>query len=171
VSKSKVVWLSLLAAVIAVAIAVGVVGCASKTQPAASAPSTSAPSTSGVSTQAGNGSQVHFNPQQMQANVKAALTSLVSNGTITQDQSDKVVQAYAQSLANRQQGSNQQQASGQQASGQQASGQRQNPIIVKLVSNGTLTQSQANAVSQAIRQAMPHGQRPSGSTSGQTTTQ
>jgi polyhydroxyalkanoate synthesis regulator phasin len=170
VSKSKVVWLSLLAAVIAVAIAVGVVGCASKTQPAASAPSTSAPSTSGVSTQAGNGSQVHFNPQQMQANVKAALTSLVSNGTITQDQSDKVVQAYAQSLANRQQASGQQ-ASGQQASGQQASGQRQNPIIVKLVSNGTLTQSQANAVSQAIRQAMPHGQRPSGSTSGQTTTQ
>jgi polyhydroxyalkanoate synthesis regulator phasin len=170
VSKSKVVWLSLLAAVIAVAIAVGVVGCASKTQPAASAPSTSAPSTSAPST-SGNGSQVHSNPQQMQANVKAALTSLVSNGTITQDQSDKVVQAYAQALTNRQQGTNHQPGSGQPGSGQQASGQRQNPIIVKLVSNGTLTQSQANAVSQAIRQAMPHGQRPGGSTSGQMTTQ
>ena len=148
-SKSKVVWLSLLAAVIAVAIAVGVVGCASKTQPAASAPSTSAPSTSAPST-SGNGSQVHSTPQQMQANVKAALTSLVSN---------------------RQQGTTHQPGAGQPGSGQQASGQRQNPIIVKLVSNGTLTQSQATAVNQAIRQAMPHGQRPGGSTSGQMTTQ
>jgi polyhydroxyalkanoate synthesis regulator phasin len=170
VSKSKVVLLSLLAAVFAAAIAVGVVGCSRNTQPAASAPSTSAPATSGGSAPTGqsNGSQGHFNPQQMQASIKAALTSLVSKGTITQAQSDQVVQAYAQSFANRQQGSGQPQGSGQQGSGQQASGQRQNPIITKLVSNGTLTQSQANAVNQAIRQAMPHRQRSGSSTSGQT---
>ncbi len=152
-SKSKVVLLSLLAVVIAAAIAVGVVGCANKAQPAASTPTQSGQS---------NVSPRQFNPQQMQGNIKTALTSLVSKGTITQDQSDKVVQAYAQALANRQQASNH-----QQASGQQASGQRQNPILTQLVSNGTLTQTQATAVNQAISQAMPH-RRPGVATSGQT---
>jgi competence protein ComGC len=105
----------------------------------------------------------------MQANIKTALASLVSKGTITQAQADQVAQAYA----NRQQGSGQQssgqQSSGQQGSGQQGSGHRQNPILAKLVSNGTLTQDQANAINQAIRQAMPH-RSPGASTSGQTTT-
>jgi hypothetical protein len=114
----------------------------------------------------------------MQANIKNALAGLVSNGTITQSQSDAVVQAYAQSFAKRQQGSGQhnygqqgsgQQGQGYQGSGQQGSGQRQSPILTPLVSNGTLTQSQANAINQAIRQAMPqHGPRPGGSGSGQT---
>jgi polyhydroxyalkanoate synthesis regulator phasin len=168
VSKRKAVLLLLLAVVFAAAIAVGVVGCANKSQPAAVTPSTNGGSAQPAQP---NGSQRQFNPQQMQGNIKTALSSLVSKGTITQDQSDKVVQAYAQSFANRQQGSGQQ-GSGQPGSGQQASGQRQNPILTPLVSNGTLTQSQANAVDQAIRQAMPHnGRRPGVSTSGQTTTQ
>ena len=177
-SKRKTVLLLLLAVVLAAAIAVGVTGCANKSQPAASAPSTN-----GGSAQSGqsNGSQrPQFNPQQMQANITKALAGLVSNGTITQDQSTKVAQAYA----NRPQGSGQhgsyQQGSGQQGSGQQGSGQRTNPILTPLVSNGTITQAQANAISQAIRQAMPHqGPRPGGSGqtnsgssgSGQTTTE
>jgi polyhydroxyalkanoate synthesis regulator phasin len=120
----------------------------------------------------------------MQASIKQTLAGLVSNGTITQDQSDKVVQAYAQAFAKRSQGSGQhgsyQQGSGQQGSGQQMSGQRQNPIMAPLVSNGTITQDQANAINQAISKAMPHhgprtggsGQQNSGgSGSGQTTTE
>jgi hypothetical protein len=173
VSKSKAILLSLLAVVIVAAITVGVAGCANNSQPAANAPSTN-----GGSAQSGQSNGSHqFNPQQMQASIKTALVGLVTNGTITQDQSDKVVQAYAQVFANRQQSSGQQgsgqqgsgyqQGSGQQGSGQQGAGQRPNPILTQLVSNGTLTQSQADAVNQAIRQAMPH-HRPSGSTSGQT---
>jgi polyhydroxyalkanoate synthesis regulator phasin len=105
----------------------------------------------------------------MENNIKTAMASLVSSGTITQAQSDKVVQAYTQSFANRQQ--NSQQGSGQQGSGyQQGSGQGQNPILTQLVSNGTLTQSQADAVNQAIRKTMPN-HRTGGSTSGPTTTQ
>jgi len=181
VSKRKAVLLSLLAVVFAAAIAVGVVGCANKSQPASSAPSTTTNNgqPSGQPAQS-NGSQGQFNPQQMQGNIKTALAPLVSNGTITQAQSDAVVQAYAQAFAKHQQGSCQQGSGHQQGSGQQASGQKQNPILAPLVSNKTLTPSQANAVDQAIRQAMPHnGQKPgssgqtnSGSSgSGQTTTQ
>jgi polyhydroxyalkanoate synthesis regulator phasin len=112
----------------------------------------------------------------MQANVKNAVAGLVSNGTITQSQSDAVVQAYAQASANRQPGSGQynsgQPGSGQPGSGQPGSGQRQNRILAPLVSNGTLTQTQANVVSQAIRQAMPHrSQIPGGQVTTQTTTQ
>ena len=179
-SKRKAVLLSLLAVVFAAVIAVGVVGCANKSQPASSAPSTTPNNgqPSGQPAQS-NGSQGQFNPQQMQGNIKTALAPLVSKGTITQAQSDAVVQAYAQAFAKHQQGSGQHNYS-QQGSGQQASGQKQNPILAPLVSNKTLTPSQANAVDQAIRQAMPHnGQRPgssgqtnSGSSgSGQTTTQ
>ncbi len=155
-SKSKVVLLSLLAVVIAAAIAVGVVGCANKAQPAAVTPqpSVSAPATSGVSAQSGQ-----YNPQQMQNNIKTALASLVSKGTITQAQANQVVQSYAK----RQPSSNHQPSSGYQ----QGSGQRQNPILTQLVSNGTLTQTQATAVNQAISQAMPH-RRPGVATSGQT---
>jgi polyhydroxyalkanoate synthesis regulator phasin len=169
VLKNKAILLSLLAIVIAAAIGVGVAGCASKSQPAANAPSTNG----GSAPQSGQSNSSHqFNPQQMQASIKTALSSLVTKGTITQDQSDKVVQAYAQAFANRQQGSGQQgsgyqQGSGQQGSGQQGASQRSNPIVTQLVSNGTLTQSQADAVNQAIRSAMPH-RRPVGSTSGQT---
>ena len=162
-SKSKAVLLSLSALVIAAAISVGVVGCA-KSQPAAvtpqpftstTQPSATAPSTNGAQPGQPNGSQRQFNSQQMQANIKTALASLVSNGTITQAQANQVVQAYA----NRQPSS----------SPRPASGQRQSPILTQMVSNGTLTQTQATAVNQAIRQVMPH--RTSGvSTSGLTTT-
>jgi polyhydroxyalkanoate synthesis regulator phasin len=100
-----------------------------------------------------------YNPQQMQNNIKTALASLVSKGTITQAQANQVVQSYAK----RQPSSNHQPGSGYQ----QASGQRQNPILTQLVSNGTLTQTQATAVNQAISQAMPH-RRPGVATSGQT---
>jgi competence protein ComGC len=169
--------------VLAAAIAVSVVGCANKSsqQPASS---TNPPVTtnngqtsgqpSGQSTQS-TGAQGQFNPQQMQTNIKNALTGLVSKGTITQDQANAVVQAYAQASANRQQGSGQH-GSYQRGSGQQGTGQRQNPILTPLVSNGTLTQAQATAIGQAIRQTMPHRSSTSnssnpGSSPTQTTTQ
>ena len=175
-SKSKAVLLSMLAVVIAAAIAVGVVGCASKSQPAGSSPSVTTGNGQaggqppGLSSQP-NGSRRNFNPQQMLDNVKQALAGLVSSGKITQDQSDKVLQAYTQAFANRPQVSGKQgssQHAGQQGSGHQYSG----PVLAQLVSNGTITQDQATAVNQAIGQLKPHhGSRPGVSNSGQTTTQ
>lgn len=180
-SKGKAVLLVVLAVVLAAVIAVGVVGCSSKSQPAGSSNSSvttnngqASGQPSGQSSQPG-GSQRQFNPQQMQNNIKQALAGLVSNGTITQAQADQVTQAYAQAFANRPQGSGQQgsypQGSGQQGSGQQGSGHRQNPILTQLVSKGTITQDQANAINQAIMQAMPHHPRTGSSGSGQTTTE
>jgi polyhydroxyalkanoate synthesis regulator phasin len=168
--KNKTILLMLLAVVIAGAIAMGVVGCANKSgvQPAGGTnPSvtTNNGQPSGQPNQS-NGTTRQFNPQQMQANVKNALAGLVTAGTITQDQANKVVQAYA----NRPQSSGQH-GSYQQGTGQQSTGQRQNPMLTPLVSNGTLTQAQATAIEQAIRAAMPHrGQMPNVSTSGSNST-
>ena len=110
-SKRKVMLLvSLAAMVIAAAIALGIAGCAGKSQPASSSnpPVTTYNGQTGgqPSGQSGqpNGSHGTFNPQQMQANITQALAGLVSNGTITQAQSNSVLQAYTQAFANRQQG-------------------------------------------------------------------
>ena len=128
-SKRKAVLLSLLAVVFAAVIAVGVVGCANKSQPASSGSSTTPNNgqPSGQPAQS-NGSQGQFNPQQCRVISRQALAPLVSNGTITQAQSDAVVQAYAQAFAKHQQGSGQHNYS-QQGSSQPASGQKQNPIL------------------------------------------
>jgi polyhydroxyalkanoate synthesis regulator phasin len=95
--------------------------------------------------------------QMMQDNIK----SLVSDGTITQAQADKIVET----MSNRPRGNNQNnngngQQNNQQSNDQnsqkntnQGSGQnrqRNNPLS-KLVSDGTITQAQADAVMQKLR--------------------
>lgn len=167
-SENKKLFSSLLVAVIVGAIALSVAGCAKQSngaqtgnpptvttdngQPSSGpnqqqAQTNGQPSTQNQS-QAQNSGQPdrHFNPQQMQTNMQKALSGLVSKGTISQDQADKVVQLFANYKR----------------------GQGQNPLD-GLVANGTLTQAQANAV----RQAMPHpqGARMGSSSSGQTTPQ
>ncbi len=77
--------------------------------------------------------------QQMQASMKKALSGLVSKGTITQDQADKIVQAFTSNKP----GQGQAQGGG-------------NGPLNTLVANGTLTQSQADAVMQVLPQ-FPNG--------------
>jgi hypothetical protein len=169
VLKSNAALLALAIVAIAAATAVGVVGCVSKSQSAGSNSSFAAAGngqTTGQSSQP-NGSHRNFNHQQMLDNIKNALVGLAANGTITQVQSGKVLQAYTQAFANHSQGSGQQ-GSGQHSSGKQYSG----PILAQLVSNGTITQNQATDINQAIAQARANSSpKPGASGSGQTTTQ
>lgn len=164
VLKSNAALLALAIVAIAAATAVGVVGCVSKSQSAGSNSSFAAAGngqTTGQSSQP-NGSHRNFNHQQMLDNIKNALVGLAANGTITQVQSGKVLQAYTQAFANHSQGS------GQHRSGKQYSG----PILAQLVSNGTITQNQATDINQAIAQARANSSpKPGASGSGQTTTQ
>jgi len=158
VSKSKTVLFTLLTVMAAAAIAWGVAGCANKTtgQQTGSAPSVTtnngqpaAKTGSQSSAQTNQPNSRNFNPQQMQASMQKALAGLVSKGTITQSQADKVVQAYANFKPT------------------PGSGQRTNPLD-QLVTNGTLTQDQLTA----IRQALPHRAPRSGNTgSGQPSAQ
>lgn len=77
--------------------------------------------------------------------MKEALSELVAKGTITQDQADKVAQAYASSTPDPGQGQGQAAGSDQNTE----PGQRKGPLD-ELMADGTLTQSQADAITQAM---------------------
>ncbi len=157
--KRKSILLALLVVIMAVALAAGAAGCAGKSQPTAGN-NVPANTTSGGQTgsapeittgsAAGQPGQPGQTNDSRLKNIKKALAGLVTDGTITQDQADKVTQAYSQALAN---GS----MRIQEGSGQQNSGQIQNPILAPLVSNGTLNQNQVNAFDKAI--SIHHGSK------------
>lgn len=133
-SKSKWVISSVLVVALVAATGLGAAGCAKNSNVGqnGSAPSVTTENAQSSSSdqqqaQANGQSAGNFNPQQMQANIKSALSGLVSKGTITQAQADKVVQLFANNKP----------------------GQGQDQFA-QLVANGTLTQDQANAVKQAL---------------------
>jgi len=78
----------------------------------------------------------------MQADMKKALSGLVSKGTITQAQADKVIQLFANNKPGQ---------GGQMGQGGQNS-------LDQLVTSGTLTQDQLKAVQQVLPQ--PQGPGP-----------
>lgn len=143
--------------------ALALAGCAGKSQPTAGN-STPEINTGNAAGQLGQSSQTNDSGLEK---IKKALAGLVADGTFTQDQADKVTQAYSQAYANGtlpiqelwiDEGKldAQVRANGslriQEGSGQQNSGQIQGPILGPLVANGTLNQSQVNAFIKAIRQ-------------------
>lgn len=124
-------------------------------------------SKSNSTVQASNGktfSRKGFNPQQMKQKMEDGLKALVADGTITQSQSDKILAALStNSYSGRGQrtnnSNNNNQSSGtnnnsQSNNNSQANNgqnrQRFNPLS-KLVSDGVITQTQADAVMQKLR--------------------
>ena len=170
--KSKRWISSLLILTIAAAAGLGLAGCAKNTSggqntnaPAVTTDNGQASGSSGQQQAPANGQsaaqsgqqQAQGKPagnsgsQQMLANIKKALSGLVSKGTITQDQADKIAQAFSSNKP------------GQSQGGQQGKG----PLDT-LVANGTLTKSQADAVMQVLPQP-PNGS--GGPAPGQTNNQ
>jgi polyhydroxyalkanoate synthesis regulator phasin len=101
-------------------------------------------------------------PAQMKQRMEDNLKALVTAGTITQAQSDKILEALTannQNKDNQVNSKNNQQNSNQQGNNQNK--QRYNPLS-KLVSDGTITQAQADAVMQKIR-GNRHGNNGQGS--------
>lgn len=98
-------------------------------------------------------------PQQMKQRMQDNLKGLVTAGTITQAQSDKILEALTSNTQKKDnQGTSQNNAqnnnqNNQQDNSKQGNNQnkpRSNPLS-KLVSDGTITQAQADAVMQKIR--------------------
>lgn len=99
----------------------------------------------------GNGAII--NPANMQANIKSKLDALVNAGTITQAQEDSVTAYFSQQQAQRQAEmdkiKNMSAADRQNYLKNQPKVQRTAPLAA-LVTNGTLTEVQADAVNKAI---------------------
>jgi competence protein ComGC len=122
--------------------AVAFIGCQSKSTTSSTSKSTT--SSTNKSTASSDDRKT-----QIQNNIK----SLVTDGTITQSQSDKIVAALTSNPTGNQQGG---QPSGQPNSNSKPSGKPsdnqnkgqkpQNSPLSKLVSDGTITQAQADAV-------------------------
>lgn len=97
-----------------------------------------------------------LSPDEMKKQMQDNIQPLITAGTITQDQATKIIDAMT--TRNNGNSSNQKNSNGQnnqqnsQQGGTQNNGQRQrdNPLS-KLVSDGTITQAQADAVMQKIR--------------------
>lgn len=165
--KRKYIMQALLVVMMVLALAAGAVGCAGQSQPTAGNSATANTDGGGqtdsatVNTtdggQTGSASEnttgkAAEQPGQLGKvndsgleHIKKALAGLVTDGTITQDQADKVTQAYSKAFAD---GSMRIQGGARQ----QNSGQIQNPILAPLASNGTLNQNQVNAINKAISQ-------------------
>ena len=103
-----------------------------------------------------------FDPAAMKTRYENGLKELVSDGTITQDQSDKVMSTLTANLDKMQQQRNSNN-NGQTNNTQQNNGQgRQNRIrsnpLSELVSSGVITQAQSDAIMQKIRGNFQHQQ-------------
>lgn len=99
--------------------------------------------------------QNKLSAEQMKKKVQDSIQPLVTAGTITQAQADKIIAAYeARPAGNRQKNKTQDnQQNSQQGSNQNK--QKFNPLS-KLVSDGTITQAQADAVTQKMKENSTH---------------
>lgn len=129
-------------------------GCQNKNSKAAAKPSANS------SRQYGAG----VNLDQFKQRISDNIQSLVDDNTITKDQADKIVAALTENMKglggqNRQKNNqNNNQGNGQnnsqnnnQGNGQNRQGGRENSAISKLVTDGVITQAQADAVMQKVK--------------------
>ncbi|MBV7273567.1 hypothetical protein I6U48_11665 [Clostridium sp. PL3] len=113
-------------------------------------------------------------PAQMKQRMQDNLKALVTAGTITQAQSDKILEALTTNTGKKDdQGKSQNNTQNNNQNNQQGNNQnrqRTNPLS-KLVSDGTITQAQADAVMQKVRGNFNRKNNGQGSQSnGQTST-
>lgn len=180
--KRKYIMQALLAVMMVLTLAAGIAGCAGQSQPtagnSASANTTGGGQTGSTTANTTDGGEIGSAPKNTTSNaagqpgpglerIKKVLAGLVTKGTFTQDQADKVTQAYSQAYANGYLPADKlwideakyaalvranKSLQNQGGSGQQNSGQIENPILAPLVSNGTLNEDQVNAIIKAISQ-------------------
>lgn len=155
--QGKRMLVKILAMAMVALLGLGAAGCAKKSSSTSSTGKTQT-TQQGQTQQSGNrpGS---MDPQKMQENIKKALSGLVSKGTITQQQADKVAQALADrgNPSNNPGGASNNQANSNQGNSDQGGGNRGarvNPLT-RLMDDGTLTTAQADAIREAIQKAMP----------------
>jgi hypothetical protein len=145
-------------------------GCGSSTAQTSSSGTTS-------TTQSTAQSNNKPNAQQRAQRIKDSIQPLVSDKTITQAQADKIVAAFTTNM--HKPGSagtvqkNNQQGNSQQGNNQNDGKRRQrNSPLAKLVSDGTITQAQADAVMKNIGANFQHRDKGQGTNNnGQTSTQ
>ena len=129
-------------------------GCSSKTADASATTTKQA---------AGNGGNRKFDPAAMKASYENVLKSLVTAGTITQDQSDKVLEAVTKNVPKSgDQGTNQsnsqKNSQGQNTGAGNGQNRTRNNPLSALVTSGVITQAQADAINQKIRENMKNSQ-------------
>ncbi|MDF2880510.1 MAG: hypothetical protein K0R54_1067 [Clostridiaceae bacterium] len=119
--------------------------------------SSSTTQAAGNSTQSNRKNVNKLSPEQMKQRVQDSIKPLVTAGTITQAQADKIVEAYSTRTSSSGQNTTQNNQQNNQQSNQQGNSQnnaqnrqRNNPLS-KLVSDGVITQAQADAVMQKMR--------------------
>ena len=129
------------------------VGCSSK------ASDTSATTNQQV---AASGTNRKFDPAAMKKNYEDALKALVTAGTITQDQSDKVLAEVTKNVpkAGSQDKTQSSQQSGKEKNNGAGNGQNKprNNQLTSLVNSGVITQAQADSINQKIRENMKNTQ-------------
>lgn len=98
-------------------------------------------------------------PEQMKKRMQDNIKPLVSDGTITQAQADKIIEAMTtNNRKNRSQGNQQNNNSNNSQNSNQSNNPNRprNNALSELVSNGTITQAQEDAVMQKIRGNSAH---------------
>lgn len=101
----------------------------------------------------------NFNPSAMKTRYETVLKELVSNKTITQDQSDKIIAEITKQISNRPQNSgnkknwkNNKQGGTQGSNGQHKNSGNRGNQLSSLVSSGVITQAQADTITQKLRE-------------------
>lgn len=115
-----------------------------------------------ANTSSSNKTQMHknFDPSAIKTRYETVLKELVSDKTITQDQSDKIIAEITKQASNRPQNSgnkknlqNNKQSGGQGSNGQHRNGGNRGNQLSSLVSSGVITQAQVDAITQKLRES------------------
>ncbi|NMM62014.1 hypothetical protein HBE96_04775 [Clostridium sp. P21] len=149
-------------------------GCQSK-----STTSNSSSTTKQITTQASQSSSKKVSSDERKKQIQEGVKALVTAGTITQAQSDKIVEALTTMPSGNKDGENKQdsnkpdnkpnQQGGQQDNNQNSNQNKPGSPLSKLVSEGVITQTQADAVMEKIKGSML--QKDNGQTSQNNNTQ
>ena len=103
----------------------------------------------------------NFDPSAIKTRYETVLKELVSDKTITQDQSDKIIAEITKQAANRPQNSgdkknwqnNKQGGKQGDGNGQHKNGGNRGNQLSSLVSSGVITQAQADTINQKLRES------------------
>ena len=97
--------------------------------------------------------EVRFNKEELSAKIKSAVESLVTAGTLTQEQAEAVIKAYTlgEDRAKKEEQKEEMQKSSQDKGMVQEKGERRPISLDKLVEEGIITKAQADAFNEAVK--------------------